>query len=192
MEIRTLCADGKVENPDVKPTSGVPSIWRLMGCGRSSVVCLLLMKIKDTGDATRRKKLLRFLESDTPAWKDADHPEMAGGAAASAHRLSQESDKRVLSADELEDNLEKQEPKLKAQIRKSTEEYRSGKKRDAGTFLREYSTQSSTSSRKKSLVNMVRLGSSEESRLVFRRIWGIHSLNTKGQKRYSSPRRWKS
>jgi hypothetical protein len=43
----------------------------------------------------------------------------------------------LLSADELEDYLEMQEPGLKAQIRKSSEEYRRGKKRDAGAFLAE-------------------------------------------------------
>jgi hypothetical protein len=43
----------------------------------------------------------------------------------------------LLSADELEDYLEMQEPGLKAQIRKSNEEYRRGKKRDAGAFLAE-------------------------------------------------------
>src|SRR5258708_4078245 len=37
----------------------------------------------------------------------------------------------------LEDELEMQEPGLKAQIRKSSEEYRHGKKRDAGAFLAE-------------------------------------------------------
>lgn len=41
----------------------------------------------------------------------------------------------VLSAEELEDYLELQEPGLKAQIRKSNEEYRRGKGREAGTFL---------------------------------------------------------
>lgn len=41
----------------------------------------------------------------------------------------------VLSADELEDYLEMQEPGLKAQIHKSAEEYRRGKSRDAGAFL---------------------------------------------------------
>ena len=41
----------------------------------------------------------------------------------------------VLSADELEDYLETQDPGVKAQIRKSTEEYRRGKSRDAGDFL---------------------------------------------------------
>ena len=43
----------------------------------------------------------------------------------------------VLSAEELEDYLELQEPGLKAQIRKSNAEYRRGKGRDAGTFLAE-------------------------------------------------------
>ena len=43
----------------------------------------------------------------------------------------------LLSADELEDYLEMQEPGIKAQIRKSSEEYRRGKKRDAGAFLAE-------------------------------------------------------
>ena len=43
----------------------------------------------------------------------------------------------VLSADELEDYLEMQEPGLKAQIRKSSAEYRRGKSRDAKAFLAE-------------------------------------------------------
>jgi hypothetical protein len=41
----------------------------------------------------------------------------------------------ILSADELEDYLEMQEPGLKAQIRKSGEEYRRGKGLDAAFFL---------------------------------------------------------
>jgi len=43
----------------------------------------------------------------------------------------------ILSADELEDFLEMQEPGLKAQIRKSSEEYRRGKSRNASAFLSE-------------------------------------------------------
>ncbi len=43
----------------------------------------------------------------------------------------------VLSAEELEDYLEMQEPGLKAQIRKSNAEYRRGKGRDAEKFLAE-------------------------------------------------------
>jgi hypothetical protein len=43
----------------------------------------------------------------------------------------------VLSAEELEDYLELQEPGLKAQIRESNAEYRRGKGRPAGQFLAE-------------------------------------------------------
>jgi hypothetical protein len=43
----------------------------------------------------------------------------------------------VLSADELEDYLEMQDPGMKAQIRRGYEEYRAGKGRDANLFLAE-------------------------------------------------------
>jgi hypothetical protein len=38
----------------------------------------------------RRRKLLQFLESEEPAWKDQDHPELARGSAAWVHSLRQE------------------------------------------------------------------------------------------------------
>jgi hypothetical protein len=41
----------------------------------------------------------------------------------------------IMNVDELEDFLDQQDPGLKAQIRKSHEEYRRGKARDAGEFL---------------------------------------------------------
>jgi hypothetical protein len=41
----------------------------------------------------------------------------------------------ILSADELEDYLELQQPGLRAQIRKSAQEHRRGKSRDAADFL---------------------------------------------------------
>jgi hypothetical protein len=41
----------------------------------------------------------------------------------------------ILSADELEDYLELQEPGLKSQIRKSNQEYSRGKSRSATAFL---------------------------------------------------------
>jgi hypothetical protein len=40
------------------------------------------MELKDIGEAAPREKLLRFLESDSPAWKDANHPELGRDAAA--------------------------------------------------------------------------------------------------------------
>jgi hypothetical protein len=46
--------------------------------------------VETAREAVRRRKLLQFLESGTPAWKDADHPELAQGAAAWAHGLRQE------------------------------------------------------------------------------------------------------
>ena len=48
--------------------------------------------VETAREAVRRRKLLRFLESDVPAWKDADHPELAGGAAAWVRELRQESE----------------------------------------------------------------------------------------------------
>jgi len=43
----------------------------------------------------------------------------------------------IMDVDELEDYLELQEPALKVQIRKSYEEYRSGRARGADAFLAE-------------------------------------------------------
>lgn len=38
----------------------------------------------------KRRKLLAFLQSDEPAWKDVDHPELAGGAEAWVRKLRME------------------------------------------------------------------------------------------------------
>jgi hypothetical protein len=46
--------------------------------------------VETAREAVRRRKLLRFLESDSPAWNDADHPELAQGAAAWVRELRQE------------------------------------------------------------------------------------------------------
>jgi hypothetical protein len=50
--------------------------------------------VETAREAVRRRKLLRFLESGTPAWKDADHPELDGGAAGWVRDLRQESEKK--------------------------------------------------------------------------------------------------
>jgi hypothetical protein len=42
----------------------------------------------------RRQKLLHFLESKNPAWKDQAHPELARGAAAWVRRLRTDSEAR--------------------------------------------------------------------------------------------------
>jgi hypothetical protein len=50
--------------------------------------------VETAREAVRRKKLLRFLESDTPAWKNADHPELGGGAGKWVRELRQENEQR--------------------------------------------------------------------------------------------------
>jgi len=50
------------------------------------------MGLKDIRKAVRREKLLRFLESDTAAWKDADHPELGRDAAVWVRSLRRESE----------------------------------------------------------------------------------------------------
>jgi hypothetical protein len=58
-----------------------------------------IMKKKSPGSrssvelaALRRKKLLSFLESTEPAWKDENHPELKDGAAAWVRKLRAESE----------------------------------------------------------------------------------------------------
>lgn len=46
-------------------------------------------------EAVRRRKLLQFLESDGPGWKDEDHPELAKGTVAWVRKLRRESDQRI-------------------------------------------------------------------------------------------------
>jgi hypothetical protein len=48
--------------------------------------------VETAQEAVRRRKLLRFLESDAPAWKDADHPELRQSAAEFIRELRQESE----------------------------------------------------------------------------------------------------
>jgi len=50
--------------------------------------------VETAREAVRRKKLLRFLESDTPAWNDADHSELGRSAAEFVRELRQESEKK--------------------------------------------------------------------------------------------------
>jgi hypothetical protein len=42
----------------------------------------------------QRRKLLRFLENEQPAWKADNHPELTGGAAAWVRQLRQQSEAR--------------------------------------------------------------------------------------------------
>jgi len=42
----------------------------------------------------QRRKLLRFLESEHPAWRAEDHPELAAGTEAWVRQLRQQSERR--------------------------------------------------------------------------------------------------
>jgi len=52
--------------------------------------------LADTARAElRRRRLLAFLRSDEPAWKDEDHPELAAGSASWVRKIRQESEARI-------------------------------------------------------------------------------------------------
>lgn len=56
----------------------------------------------------RRRKLLRFLGEDEPAWREKDHPEIAEkGAAAWVHNLRRERSRRQAHLDELSSGSER-------------------------------------------------------------------------------------
>jgi hypothetical protein len=50
--------------------------------------------VETAREAIRRRRLLRFLESDTPAWKDANHPELARGAGKWVRELRQDGERK--------------------------------------------------------------------------------------------------
>lgn len=50
--------------------------------------------VETAREAVRRRKLLHFLESDTPAWKDADHPELRHGAGEFVREFRRESERK--------------------------------------------------------------------------------------------------
>ncbi|MEX2263355.1 MAG: hypothetical protein WD696_15465 [Bryobacteraceae bacterium] len=73
----------------VLPEELVEEIDNLVGRrGRSSFLA----------DAARqelkRRRLLRFLRQPQPAWRDEDHPELAGGAAAWVSRMRTDGERR--------------------------------------------------------------------------------------------------
>jgi hypothetical protein len=53
--------------------------------------------LESAREEVRRRKLLRFLESGEPAWRDENHPEFQGkDSAAWVRKLRQESDRRLI------------------------------------------------------------------------------------------------
>ena len=57
--------------------------------GRSSFL------VETARHEVRRQKLLHFLENEEPAWKSANHPELAEGAAEWVRQIRKESDSRA-------------------------------------------------------------------------------------------------
>lgn len=47
----------------------------------------------------RRRRLLKFLESNQPVWEDKNHPELGSGAESWVKSIRQESEKRSSDAD---------------------------------------------------------------------------------------------
>ena len=56
--------------------------------GRSSFL------VETARNEVRRRKLLQYLEGETPAWKDEDHPELKDGAAEWVRKMRYESEAR--------------------------------------------------------------------------------------------------
>lgn len=72
----------------VLPEDLIREIDALVGPrGRSAFI------VETARDAVRRKRLLQFLRSDEPAWKEENHPELANGAAAWVRKLRAESER---------------------------------------------------------------------------------------------------
>lgn len=51
--------------------------------------------VKTAKEAVRRTRLLQFLESDAPVWKDEDHPELAKGTARWVRKIRGENERRL-------------------------------------------------------------------------------------------------
>ena len=69
------------------PEDLVQEIDNLVGPrGRSAFL------VETARNEVRRQKLLRFLNSKEPAWRDEDHPELTSGSAKWVRKLRAESD----------------------------------------------------------------------------------------------------
>ena len=67
------------------PQELVGEIDEIVGPGKRSAFLVETARAE-----IRRRKLLKFLESEEPAWNDEDHPELAKGSAAWVRGLRQE------------------------------------------------------------------------------------------------------
>jgi hypothetical protein len=65
-------------------------------------------------EEVRRRKLLRFLDSDSPTWREQDHPELGKDSGAWVRRLRAESEGRMAGGAGLRANtrrLKKKKPR---------------------------------------------------------------------------------
>lgn len=82
------CSVSTVRTHVLLPEDLIREIDALVGPrGRSAFI------VETARDAVRRKRLLEFLRSDEPAWKDEDHPELAGGASKWVRKLRAEGER---------------------------------------------------------------------------------------------------
>ena len=51
--------------------------------------------VETAREAIRRKRMLQFLDSGEPVWKEADHPELKQGSAAWVRKLRRENESRL-------------------------------------------------------------------------------------------------
>lgn len=77
----------------VLPEELISAIDALVGArGRSSFL------VETARAEIERRRLLEFLQSDEPAWLEANHPELKQGAGPWVRKMRQESQRRVVEA----------------------------------------------------------------------------------------------
>jgi hypothetical protein len=81
----------------VLPQELIEEIDRVVGPrGRSAFL------VETAQAELRRRRLLSFLRSKGPVWKDEDHPELAAGAAAWVRTMRQENETRAIAGESQE------------------------------------------------------------------------------------------
>jgi hypothetical protein len=85
------------------PQELVGEIDEIVGPGKRSAFLVETARAE-----IRRRKLLQFLESEEPAWKDKDHPELAGDSAAWVRGLRQQGKTR---SDAIERHARQRKPR---------------------------------------------------------------------------------
>jgi hypothetical protein len=85
--------------------------------GRSSFL------VETARHEVRRQKLLHFLESKEPAWKNKDHPELIGGADTWVRKLRTENETRGASRKKLKKGLRSQSLRAQTQPTRTPDDH---------------------------------------------------------------------